>query len=225
MEALIYYPRLARPPYRAIVFFPGSGAQWQRSSDLPRDSAVIEALLGTGRTIVYPVLAGTYERGPRPRTGQIGQREWVIHVVQDVRRTIDYLETRDDFAADQIAYVGLSWGAQWGPIVTAVESRLRANVFIGGGLPRGKELDEVDPFNFAPHVTAPTLMINGRQDSLFPFDVSSEPMFQALGLPPDRKRHVLVDGGHLIPVPTAIAEIRAWLDQYVGPVNEAEKHR
>jgi dienelactone hydrolase len=83
-------------------------------------------------------------------------REHVIDWVKDVSRTLDYIDTRNDLDSRRIAYFGLSWGATVGPIMTALNSRIKANVFLGGGLDFQKTLPECDPLNFAPHVKQPT---------------------------------------------------------------------
>ena len=50
-----------------------------------------------------------------------------------------------------------------------------------GGFWLTPSLPEVDPFNFAPRVTLPVLMLNGREDFTFPLASSQLPFFQALG--------------------------------------------
>ncbi len=77
-------------------------------------------------------------------------------------------------------------------------------------------MPEVDPLNFAPRVTIPVLMLNGRFDSVFPFDTSQEPMFRSLGTPAKDKRHVLFDSDHAPPNDMVIKEVLDWLDRYLG---------
>jgi dipeptidyl aminopeptidase/acylaminoacyl peptidase len=79
-------------------------------------------------------------------------------------------------------------------------------------------LPEADPFNFAPYVKAPVLMLNGRFDYLFPIDSSQEPMFRILGTPKEQKRWVVYDTGHDIPRTEQIKETLDWLDKYLGSV-------
>lgn len=95
-------------------------------------------------------------------------------------------------------------------------------MFIGGGLSPGKDLPEVDAYTLAARVTAPTLTINGVQDFVYPLETSSDPLFRALGPPDAQKRHLLVEGGHLHPVPQVTAEISRWLDRYLGEIAEPE---
>jgi serine/threonine protein kinase/dienelactone hydrolase len=223
VEASLFFPRSARPPYQAVVYFPGTGARHQRSIDSARDMPVVEALLHTGRVVVYPVLQGTYERQfPADSTrGEAGGIEWVVHLVQDVRRTVDYLETRADFQRGAVGFAGFSWGAGMGPVVCALENRFKANVFLSGALSGRKGVPVTDPFTFASRVAQPTLMINGRLDFIYPLETSQRPLFDALGTPPEHKSLRLVEASHFFPVAQATVDIRDWLDRYLGPVNEA----
>ena len=52
-------------------------------------------------------------------------RDYVVQLVKDVGRAIDYLETRSDIQSEKVAYYGFSWGARMGAIVPAVENRLK----------------------------------------------------------------------------------------------------
>jgi len=66
----------------------------------------------------------------------------------------------------------------------------------------------------------PVLMLNGRDDFIFPVDLAQIPLLNALGTPEKDKRHILFDGGHvnLQFRMDLIGEILRWLDQYLGPV-------
>ena len=139
--------------------------------------------------------------------------------MQDGRRTLDYLESREDIDTERIAYWGLSWGATLGPLVVATEPRVRVAVFFIGGLSRRRVLPEVDPLHFAPRVRVPTLMVNGRLDHLFPYEPTQVPLFQLLGTPAEQKRHVTFETGHGYPDAPATRELFEWLDRYLGVVD------
>ncbi len=91
-------------------------------------------------------------------------------------------------------------------------------VILGGGAYPWKKPAEVEEINYAPRVTVPTLMINGRNDNIFPLETSQNPMFRFLGTPEKDKRHAVLDGGHIPPHDQMIKEILDWLDRYQGPV-------
>jgi eukaryotic-like serine/threonine-protein kinase len=142
----------------------------------------------------------------------------VIRWAQDMMRTVDYLETRDDIEADKIAYYGFSLGGTYGPVFTALEKRFAASVLLSGGtmyrLP-----EEHRPVNFAPHVTVPTLMVGGQNDPQAPIEGYQRPVLELLGTPPEDKKLSVFDGPH---APTdwnaTVGEILAWLERYLGPV-------
>ena len=50
----------------------------------------------------------------------------------------------------------------------ALDPRIKAGVLLMGGLFGTTPAPEVDPFNFAPRVRIPILMMNGDQDYIFP---------------------------------------------------------
>lgn len=77
---------------------------------------------------------------------------------------------------------------------------------------------EADPFNFVPRIRMPVLMLNAKYDDYFPVETAQKPFFRLLGTPPEHKRYVVYDGGHMMPRTQLIPEALAWLDKYLGPV-------
>ena len=79
---------------------------------------------------------------------------------------------------------------------------------------------EIDAINFAPRVTAPILMMNGRHDALFPYETTQVPLHRLLGAAPGDKKHLVFPGGHSSFGWTneLIREGLDWLDQRFGPV-------
>ena len=132
-------------------------------------------------------------------------------------RALDYLETRADIQHERIAYFGISWGGILGPILSALEPRLKVAVFVAGGFALQRSLPEVDQVNFAPRVRIPVLMLNGRYDYVFPVEASQRPLFEALRLDEQHKRWILFDSGHNLPRSGLIKETLDWLDKHLGP--------
>jgi cephalosporin-C deacetylase-like acetyl esterase len=220
--AHLFLPRNSVPPYQTVVHFPGAESILAPSSaaliELPR----IDFLLKSGRAVLWPVYKGPYERGDDLSwyfpDGSASYRDHVIQWSKDLGRAIDYLESRPEIDRDKIAYYGFSWGACVGAILSAVEDRLKVSVLMGAGLYFPKSRPEVDQINFAPRVTIPTLMIDGRYDFLFPRETSQEPLFRLLGTPKEHKRLALFEGGHFVPRHHLIKETLDWMDRYLGPV-------
>jgi pimeloyl-ACP methyl ester carboxylesterase len=113
--------------------------------------------------------------------------------------------------------LGWSWGAVCGPVITAIEDRLKTSI-LRQGVMFGRNRPEIDPINYIGRVTIPTLMLNGRYDMAIPFDQYVKPMFELLGAPSGQKELKIYDTDHTIPTAEFIKETLRWLDKYLGPV-------
>jgi eukaryotic-like serine/threonine-protein kinase len=226
VTAYLFLPRNGRPPYQTVVYFPGADAIRPGSSDtLP--TASIDFLIRSGRAVLYPIYKGTYERNDGrtfaeywPSMSRV-YRDWMFQSVNDVQRSVDYLETRQDIRSGALIFSGFSWGAAVGTRVLAVDSRFKVAVFMAGGFNSVRTLPEVDAVNFVPRVIIPILMINGDSDYIFPLDAAQKPFMSRLGTPADHKRHSVYAGGHDVMTQLrsrVVREVLDWLDRYVGPV-------
>ena len=221
MAAYLLIPKGRPPPYQLVVFFPGSNAIHERSSKVLPAMRVLTPILRSGRAVLYPVYKSTFERGdalnsdyPAPTAFY---RDHVIMWSKDLGRSIDWAETRKDLDLHRLAYYGVSWGALLGPVMMAVDERIRTGILVGGGLGLQECLPEVDPFHFASQVKQPVLMVNGRYDFFFPVEATQDPMFKLLGTAPKDKRHVVLEAGHVPPNDVLTQEVLDWLDRYLGP--------
>lgn len=228
VTAYLFLPTDSAPPYQAVIYFPGGASAVQPSSadieNFYEFTLFLSFIVKSGRAAVYPVYKGTFERiipavlTARAATANSHQRmELVIQRVKDFRRCIDYLETRPDIDSGRIAYEGMSWGGNMGPLITAVEGRLKASVLMAGSI-QGTGRPEINRMTFIGRVKLPTLMLNGRYDTLHPFEEMIKPMFDLLGTPAEHKKLILYDTDHIPPRNEYIKETLAWLDRYLGPV-------
>ncbi|MFC1628508.1 protein kinase [Gemmatimonadota bacterium] len=222
MIVYVFLPKRGRPPYQTVVFFPGSSAVNGSSSSGLTPGWLGTFILKSGRAFVWPIYTSTFERGDELTSAygneSIYYKDSVIRRAQDLQKTIDYLEIRDDIDTERLAYFGISWGSSIAPIMTAIESRFKASVLYVGGLSASIVLPEVDPFNFLPRVQVPTLMLNGKYDYFFPYESSQIPFFERLGTPDNRKEFFLSEGGHNVPREEVMARSLTWLDRYLGRV-------
>ena len=228
--AHLFLPSNTPPPYQAVIYFPGDASAWMPSSEGLESyyefTMFLSYLLRNGRAVIYPVYKGTFERGGPDyiTTLQVAENmqtyaftELLIQEVKDLRRSIDYLQTRPDINSQKIAYYGMSWGAYLGSIIPAVENRIRTSILIAGGLV-GLARPEASDLSYVNRVQTPTLMLNGKYDVVFPPKTSSEPMFDLLGTPSEHKRHIFYETDHIPPRTEFIKETLSWLDKYLGPV-------
>jgi hypothetical protein len=216
--AFLYLPKNVPPPYQTVVHFPGSEARdFHTFTDLNLFN--LDFLMKSGRAVLLPVYKGTYERiTHRTTPGSSEERDESIQRSKDLRRSLDYLDTRSDIDQDRLAFYGFSWGGGEGSVNLAIESRFKTAVLADGGCDPHKTLPEIDPINFAPHITIPILMINGRYDFVIPFETCQQPFFRLLGTPAAEKRQVLLDSGHGLPFTPWFKETLDWLDHYLGRV-------
>ena len=63
MMAYLFLPKNVQPPFQTVVYFPGSGAIHQRSSESLSISLRNRFFLQSGRAFLFPVYKSTYERG------------------------------------------------------------------------------------------------------------------------------------------------------------------
>jgi hypothetical protein len=214
----LYLPKNTAPPYQTVLFVPSGNIFFFPSIDTLPDP--FEFLVRAGRAVLVVAVQGTLERGPSPLVvGPNQLRDRLLQWSKDVQRSIDYLETRPEIDTGKLAFYAISYSAWVSPTLLAPEPRLKAAVLVSGGA-SAPTAAEVDPWNYAPRVKVPVLMLNGRDDFIFPVDISQIPLLNALGTPAKDKRHILFDGGH-VNLQTRldlIGEILRWLDQYQGPV-------
>ena len=225
VSVFLFLPKNSSPPFQTVIYVPGSGSFYQRSSaEMEKSEFRFNSFIVTnGRAFLYPVYKGTFERGSdalaKIHGGDTSHEfaEFFIKVGKDFKRSVDYLETRPDIDSNKLAYLGVSWGGQYGALIPAIEERLKASVLDRGGL-YGNTRPEVNEFNYVTRVKIPTLMLNGRYDMTFPYELSVKPMFELLGTPSADKEVKLYDADHFIPRLEAIKETLRWLDKYLGPV-------
>jgi eukaryotic-like serine/threonine-protein kinase len=225
MAIYLFLPKRVQPPYQTVLFFPSARVYFQPpdSADLG-DIQFFDYVVQSGRAVAYPVYEDTYER--RLKYSMPGGSQAVVLTAdwyKDAARTLDYLETRKDIDSNRFAYLGVSMGAADGVIVsTLLQDRLKAVVWLDGGYfiehpdPGGDQAD------FAPRMTKPVLMVNGRYDYDFPLDQAQAPLFNMLGTPASDKSHVVMDTPHDVTEnrPVLVHSVIAWLNKYLGKIAE-----
>ena len=148
------------------------------------------------------------------QAGAAALRSDVIRMIKDLRRTVDYLETRSDIDPDRIAFFGNSWGARYGTIGLAVDPRFRAGILytpVTNAQPR----PDIDNVSYLTRVVKPVLMISGEYDPFVPVQ-DARTAFELMGTAAENKRLVIAPSGHFAPYRLVVEESLAWLDKYLG---------
>jgi len=224
MAGYLFLPKKGAPPFETVIYFPSAGVWYIPSSeDLGPD--VTDFLLVGGRAVFIPIFLSAYER----RDGfeftsfrnKNSLRDHYLKWSKDFGRSIDYLETRPEIDQEKLAFFGMSVGGVVGPVLLAVEPRIKVGVLEAGGFLNGawcnEQAPEADPFNFAPRVRIPILMLNGRYDFMRRVQEGQSLLWEYLGTPPENKIWKVYDSDHSPPRLERIKEVTAFLDKYLGP--------
>jgi len=218
----LYLPKNVRAPFQTVLFFPSARVEFMPSSQNLGDLQFVDYIIKSGRALLYPIYSGTYERrGRHGLPGSVEDRELIMVQSKEVRRAVDFLETRPEIDKARLGYLGVSAGTAYGVIYTALEERLKAIVFLDGGFFLGPVARGRDQVDFAPRIKQPVLMVNGRYDFTFSPERAQIPLFNMLGTPPADKKRVVFDTPHDISQEKGqlSREVLAWLDRYLGRVN------
>ncbi len=220
--AYLYLPIHAARPLQVIHYLPaGDVASGFRSLPDAMDDRMTPFVRG-GRAVFGVVLEGYIERlRPAnfvpPAGASVEFAEMTVSRVTDLRRGLDYLETRTDIDNTRIAAMGPSAGSMLALILGALESRYRTVILVGAGLPGSyRSINATaNPINFAPHIRAPKLILQGRYDEDSPVRTTTEPLLKLLTEP---KRLTLFEGGHVPSVEVTMSATSGWLDEHLGRV-------
>jgi dienelactone hydrolase len=159
-------------------------------------------------------------------------RDQRMQAIQDLMRTVDYLQTRPDVRHDAIAYHGVSMGCRIGVPFIALDHRVKAaSLFVGGSgdysrfITAGTEFADLaddeatinaltDAATFAPftgHI--PKFVVNGEKDDTVGGREPAERLQAAMA---DPKEIHWYDGGHGDFGPALVEEARQFLARHLG---------
>ncbi|MBV6643180.1 MAG: acetylxylan esterase [Cyclobacteriaceae bacterium] len=160
-----------------------------------------------------------------------GYRYWtrnlIAQTVFDLRRSIDFLETRPEIDSSRIGYYGISLGGVIGTIFCGVDDRVKAPVIAlaGGNLSLMFGLDAlsdetqeffsiIDPINFVELIAPrPLLMINAENDEVID-PLTSKMLYQAADEP---KEIIWYPSRHRdLPIEKAYPDGVKWFKKYLA---------
>ncbi|NSW77603.1 MAG: alpha/beta fold hydrolase [Chthonomonadetes bacterium] len=168
-------------------------------------------------------------------------RDALVQTVIDLRRAVDFLQSRQEIDGKRIGYIGLSMGGILGGILAGVDERIQAPILIVAGgdwgylfstsqHPTSVQLREknpelfksaqkinevmgvVDPVNWVARISPrPLLMINGKDDQIVPKECT-ERLFAAAKEP---KEIVWLEGGHMPQPDAVLRKVDEWLTKHL----------
>ena len=225
-------------PFAAVVF-----GHWGNGT---RGEFVPEAKTYACAGVVSLLPDYRWER-PRPWYSEVDDfahpdldRKTRIATVIEMRRAIDLLLTRTDVDPNRVAYVGHSFGAQWGAILTAVDRRLKAAVLMAGAaeeadlllrsdnprladlrasLPKGqlenyvKALEDVNAIYYVRYAQPIPLLLQFANFEQY-FDMASMERYAAAATEP--KAVLFYDSAHDMNDPGALKDRFDWLAKFLA---------
>ena len=153
-------------------------------------------------------------------------RDLISQTVFDLRRSIDFLETRPEINSSRIGYYGISLGGIIGTIFSGVDDRVKAPVIAlaGGNLSLMFGLEAlsddtqeffsiIDPINFVELIAPrPLLMINAENDEVID-PLTSKMLYQAADEP---KEIIWYPSRHRdLPIEKAYPDGVEWFNKYL----------
>ena len=220
--AYLYSPKNFPRPLQVVHIVPAGDVQNGMRSLPDAMEDRLGPVIKSGRAAFGVVIKGYIERLRPPGYNEpdgttVEYRDKIVNWVTDIRRGLDYIETRSDLDSSRIAFYGPSAGSRTGLVLAAVENRYRSVFLLGGGLSKAdsQRIAGANPVDFAPHISAAKLMAHGRYDEDVSLKTGAEPLFKLLREP---KRLVLYEGGHIPPLEFFVTTMNAWLDETLGPV-------
>ena len=220
LNAYVLMPSHSTGRHPAVIYAHGAGGDRQELLDEALKMADKDAVTLTLDMIYSPSRAKPLPEG---MAGARANSKLEQEAVKEVRRAVDYLQSRDDVNDDQIGYVGWSAGARMGALISGVEHRIKAYDLIAGGAAPvsdyvehapvdlqdelGTLLEKTDPMHFVGLAEPSALLFqDGRQDEIVPEDA----LKNLAGAGSEPKEVRWYQSGH-VPSSKMWADSRSWL--------------
>jgi dienelactone hydrolase len=220
LNAYVLMPSHSTGRHPAVIYAHGAGGDRQELLDEALKMADKDAVTLTLDMIYSPTRAKPLPEG---MAGARANSKLEQEAVKEVRRAVDYLQSRDDVNDDQIGYVGWSAGARMGALISGVEHRIKAYDLIAGGAAPVSDyveaapvdlqdelrtlLEKTDPMHFVALAEPSALLFqDGRQDEIVP----EEALETLAGAGSEPKEVRWYQSGH-VPSSKMWADSRNWL--------------
>ena len=221
LHGYVIYANKIKTNLKPIIHFPHAWAIFSNTDDWIIGDAIKEYnyLLMEGYAIIFPVYYSTYNRKKTLKTWWANEsdtyKSTMIKIGKDFKRSIDFIESKDEFDINNLSYIGYSWGSIMSNILLAIDNRVKSAFICAGGLQVQKSKPEVEPAYFTRRITIPVMHITGKNDGIFDYENSQVPMQKLLGTSSKNKKMIVLDGvGHLIPKDIMIENHLEWLRKH-----------
>lgn len=215
LTGYIVFSNKFKDKYSPVIIFPNaSSIGTNNDSDFP--NLGFKHLLDEGYAIIQPMYFNTYNREKILKTFWASEsadyKDAIIKIGQDYKRTLDYIESRNDFDFSKMSYFGYSWGSTTSNYLLAIDDRIKAAVICVGGLMLQKSKKEVEAHYYVRRIKTPILHIIGKEDGIFGYEENYKPWKKLIGTPKDKLKLIELDNvGHGLPWDTIIKHHSNWI--------------
>jgi dienelactone hydrolase family protein len=213
-------------PYPAVLFMPGApGAKYTFYTEATELAKAGVVSLLPNPPYARPPIEDVVVFEPSDKDG-------IVQEVKEMRRGIDLLVSRPEVDPSRLGYVGFSWGASLGGVLSAVERRVHSFVLmslvphlstdmrqlaedqgIEGDLAAYEQaLEPIDAINYLPHAAPGAVFLQAGDLDTRP---SPEDTQEAYAAASDPKKLQMYDTEHDLNA-QAKADARAWLLARLG---------
>ena len=214
----IVYSNKFKNKYDPVIVYPNAGSIGTNSDEWLPESLLnqYKYLIDEGYAIIHPIYHNTFGREKTIRTFWASDSEdyknTIIKIGQDYKRSLDYIESRNDFNFDNMSYFGYSWGSTTSNYLLAIDDRIKAAVICVGGLMLQKSRKEVEAHYYIRRIKTPILHIIGKEDGIFGYEENYKPWKKLIGTPKDKLKLIELENvGHGLPWDTIIKHHSNWI--------------
>ena len=214
----IVYSNKFKNKYDPVIVYPNAGSIGTNSDEWLPESLLnqYKYLIDEGYAIIHPIYYNTFGREKTIRTFWASDSEdyknTIIKIGQDYKRSLDYIESRNDFNFDNMSYFGYSWGSTTSNYLLAIDDRIKAAVICVGGLMLQKSRKEVEAHYYIRRIKTPILHIIGKEDGIFGYEENYKPWKKLIGTPKDKLKLIELENvGHGLPWDTIIKHHSNWI--------------
>ncbi len=220
LTGYIVFSNKFKNKYDPVIVFPNAGSIGN-NNDSGFPNLGLKHLLDEGYAIIHPMYYNTFNREKTIRTFWASDsndyKDAIIKIGQDYKRTLDYIESRNDFNFDNMSYFGYSWGSTTSNYLLAIDDRIKAAVICVGGLMLQKSKKEVEAHYYVRRIKTPILHIIGKEDGIFGYEENYKPWKKLIGTPKDKLKLIELDNvGHGLPWDTIIKHHSNWIKAHTS---------
>lgn len=210
LPAYLVLPKTGQAPFPVVLLIHGGNSSreaWWQADGVEFGVAMRDSLLNAGFAIFAIDNQGHGERTGvhdyMPVMTTFVDRRWLhrvrdlgVETAVDLRRGLDYLETRPEVDVRRASVVGKSMGGVIAALVAATDDRIRSAV-IGVAAIENRQVYPFRPLDLAPGLVRPaTLIVGGRTDEMIPLRLTER--FAAAVAGP-RSQLIILNSGHGLP--------------------------